>query len=636
MKEKYVIKKNNVHVVLLIRLLIIILILSLSRFALYFFNPGLFSSFSSIEILQAYIVGFRFDLFVLSAFGLVLILGNGLPFPFRKNKNYQGFLNIVSLSAFFLAMVLNFIDSVFYRFTLKRMSYEIIAFLESDGGFIHLIPSFLVDFWFVVLAIILFSLLLLKLFYSVQLIESKEKWSIQFLVKNVIYFIFYCAFIVLGIRGGTQLIPITIVDASKSVNPQLTPLVLNTPFTILKSYGQKGLNELNYYSEERAIEIFDPIKSYVPFNDVDEKQKNVVLLILESFSSEHIGSLSGKRSFTPFLDSLFEQGLVFKGIANGKRSIEGIPTILSSLPTYTTESFLNGPYAMNQIEGLAKTLSKEGYETAFFHGGRNGTMNFDAYAKSAGFESYFGMDEYPNKEDYDGHWGIWDEEFLIFTENKLNNFKEPFLATVFTLSSHHPYKVPKKYLGKYPNGKHAIQQSIAYTDDALKSFFEAAKKEEWFSNTLFVITADHTSEGVSPMYRNSLGQLSIPIAFYSPNDSLIKTFADRSPVQQADIFPSIVHYLGIENQIISFGNSVFDEQSEAFAIAYYGNFQVLDSSYFLQFSGEEPIALYSYKKDSLLSVNLIDSVDYSHLLELQRAVNQQYNNRMIQNKLRAD
>lgn len=516
------------------------------------------------------------------------------------------------------------------------MSYEIIAFVESDGGFIDLIPSFLVDFWFVVLSILISGILLITLFFRIRLTTVKEKATRKFFAVNGLLFIFWIAFIVIGIRGGTQLIPLTIVDASKHVEPPLTPLVLNTPFTMIKSYGQKGLQELDFYPEDEAKVIFNPIKSYTPLPHFSGKPENVVLLILESFSSEHIGYLSGKESYTPFLDSLFEHSLVFKGAANGKRSIEGIPAILSSLPTFTTESFLNGPYAMNQIEGLAKTLSSKGYQTAFFHGGRNGTMNFDAYSKSAGFTSYIGMDEYPAKEDYDGHWGIWDEEFFGFVEDQLNNFSEPFFASIFTLSSHHPYQIPSKYKGKFPKGKGEIQQAIAYTDFAMKQFFEKAKKEPWFSKTLFVITADHTSEGTSPSYRNSLGQLSIPIAFFSPTDTLLKSRSSKSPVQQSDIFPSIIQYLGIKDSILYFGNSVFDPNTDAFAINYYGDFQLLDSAYLLQFSGLEPVSLYAYKKDSLLKNNLIDSVDYSHLLELQRAINQQYNNRMIQNKLRAE
>jgi len=515
------------------------------------------------------------------------------------------------------------------------MTYEIVDFIKSDGGFIDLLPSFLVDFWFVVLSIFLSIFLMVKLFLMIRPGEKKEMSSLRFYLSNSFYFLLWTAFIVLGIRGGTQLIPITVADASKRVNPQLTPLVLNTPFTMIKSYGKKGLPELTYFSTEEVAEIFDPVKSYEPLKDVPNSIENVVILIVESFSSEHSGYLSGRKSFTPFLDSLMQESLVFKGTANGKRSIEGIPAILSSLPTFSSESFLNGPYAINQIEGLARTLNKNGYQSAFYHGGRNGTMNFDAYAKSAGFELYVGMDEYPNKEDYDGHWGIWDEEFLSFFEEELNTFKEPFFATVFTLSSHHPYSIPPRYKNKFPKGKQEIQESIAYTDFAIEQFFKKASSEAWFNRTLFVITADHTSEGAAPEYRNNLGQFSIPIVFYAPSDTLLKTRSHRSPVQQTDIFPSIIQYLGIQDSILYFGNSVFSEKEDAIAVTYYGSYQVLDSSYLLQFSGSDPVALYAYKSDSLLENNIIDSVDYTHLLRLQEALSQQYNTRMIQNKLQA-
>jgi len=438
-----------------------------------------------------------------------------------------------------------------------------------------------------------------------------------------------------GIRGGVQLIPLNIVDASLYAPAQLRPLVLNTPFTIIKSNGQRGLEMIEFYNKEELDELDDPVRSYSPIGDVPSTINNVVILILESFSSEHIGYLSHQKTYTPFLDSLFEHSLVFNALANGKRSIEGIPAILSSLPTLSNESFLNGPYAVNQIEGIASTLAKHDYETAFFHGGENGTMSFDAYTFASGFHSYYGLNEYPNKEDYDGHWGVWDEEYLAYFADITNEFTEPFMATLFTLSSHHPYSIPARYEGRLAKGPMEIQQSIAYTDLALRKYFDRVKQMDWYANTLFVIVADHTSEGGSAKYRNNLGQYKIPIAFFAPADTLLASRSTKEPVQQTDIFPSILHYLGIGDSVLCFGSSVFENEENPFVINYANNrIQILDSNYLLQIEENQAKALYLYKEDSLLKNNRVSEEDYSKLMMLQRAFEQQYNNRMIQNHLR--
>ncbi len=135
-----------------------------------------------------------------------------------------------------------------------------------------------------------------------------------------------------------------------------------------------------------------------------------------------------------------QQGLTFtNAFANGKRSIEALPSILSSLPAIMDNAFVTSLYSSNPIESLAAILKNKGYQTSFFHGGKNGTMGFDNFTKLVGIDAYFGLNEYPNEEDYDGNWGIYDEPYLQYFCNQISLMKEPFFTSVFTLSSHHPY-----------------------------------------------------------------------------------------------------------------------------------------------------------------------------------------------------
>ena len=567
--------------------------------------------------------------------GAIMVVGNALPLGFRRNKIYQNILNSISLTLFSLALIFNFVDAIYFRFSQKRMTFDIFHYINKNEGFIDVLPSFFVDFWFVSIWVLVSIISMVYLYTRIRLNKKIEKIGWRFYSWSMFLFLVSSAMIIVGIRGGMQLKPINIVDANASVSARYTSLVLNTPFTIIKSYGQNGLELKDYFSEDEVKRIYNPVNSYARLENTPKGIENVVVLILESFSTEHFGYFGNETSFTPFLDSLFKHSLVFKGVANGKRSIEGIPAILSSLPTLSDDSFINGPYAMNQIEGLAATLNKRQYQTAFFHGGKNGTMSFDAYAYASGFQEYYGLDEYPYPDDYDGHWGIWDELYLQYFSETISDFEEPFMATLFTLSSHHPYQIPQKYHAELPNGKLAIQKTVAYTDLALRNFFKEAQSKDWYQNTLFVITADHTSEGASEVGKNAYGQFSVPIAFYVSSDTLMKTRSNKSPVQQIDIYPSILQYLGIEDSIICFGNSVFQQEKYPFAINHFNHqIQILDSLYLLQIQSDQAKYLYDYRKDSLLKHNLLGNCDMGILLKLEKAFIQQYNNRMITNELK--
>jgi len=209
------------------------------------------------------------------------------------------------------------------------------------------------------------------------------------------------------------------------------------------------------------------------------------------------------------------------------------------------------------------------------------------------------------------------------------------MAALFTLSSHHPYQIPGKYKGKFPQGKLEIQQAIAYTDHSLKQFFDLARTQDWYQNTIFVITADHTSEGAEANYQNSLGQFSIPIAFFVPADSLLSSRSHKALVQQTDIYPSLMHYLGMEDSFVAFGNSIFEDSSTPFAVNFFNQkFQLMDSSYIYQFQAEELKSVYCYRSDSLLENNLKGEGPFEQQLIFRKAFIQQYNNRMIRNQLR--
>jgi phosphoglycerol transferase MdoB-like AlkP superfamily enzyme len=299
-----------------------------------------------------------------------------------------------------------------------------------------------------------------------------------------------------------------------------------------------------------------------------------------------------------------------------------------------TEDFITSQYGSDKFNSLASLLKTEGYNSSFFHGGKNGTMGFDAFCKSAGFDNYYGKNEYPDQSDFDGHWGIWDEPYLQYIAQTLNTKPQPFFGAVFTLSSHHPYKVPDKYKNNFRKGPLEIQQTIMYSDFALKEFFKTASTMPWFKNTIFVITADHTSEAWQPFFKNRVGQYFIPIIFYQPENGQVGRQAIVA--QQTDIMPTLLDMLHYPNPFLAFGGSLLRNEEPHFGLSYLnGNYQLIQDGYAWQTDHSTSKALYYFKQDSLLKNDL-----YLHQKNvanekdrLLKAIIQQYNSRLIENKL---
>jgi phosphoglycerol transferase MdoB-like AlkP superfamily enzyme len=428
-------------------------------------------------------------------------------------------------------------------------------------------------------------------------------------------------------------------NAGEYVNaPAEIPLVLNTPFCIIRTSRQTFYKKDNYYPEAQIDAVYTPVQKLV--SDKPFKYDNVVVIILESFGKDGVGFYNKKlkggtyKGYTPFLDSLISVSRVgMNSFANGRKSIDALPAVLAGIPTGEI-SFVLTPYASNKLKSLPAILEEKGYHTSFFHGAPNGSMGFKAMMNLMGVEKYYGKDEYNNDEDFDGLWGIWDEPFFQFFARNLDTIQQPFFSTIFSLSSHHPFKVPKKYKGIFPKGKAPIYECMGYTDMALRKFFATASKMKWFDKTLFVITADHATISDFPEYQTSVGNTSIPIIFYHAGDKLLPNI-DSTVVQQTDIMPSVLSYLNYSGDIVSFGKNIFDSTHSNWAANYVNAFRWVQDNYVLEYNEGHTTGLYDYSNDRLMQSNLKDVlVPKRDSMERKvKAFIQQYHNRLLEDNM---
>ena len=622
-------------------ILLLMAIYSLSRLFFFFINSDLYPEVSTAHLVEMLLGGMRFDLtavLYLSSVYLVLAL-LPLPLKVRNHRVYQTITRLFYLIPNAVGILVNCADMVYVRFTDRRTTCTFFAEFQHDSNLGTILLQSLWQYWYVTLfALAAIAILIscstksgsLNPQPSILNILSKrgrgDTSPLFYYLRETLLLCLIAYFTVIGIRGGfgRYTRPITISNALQYADrPQETAIILNTPFSLMKSLENETYRNPHYFERQDLEQIMSPI--HRPDERAQEKRLNVVVLILESFSKEYIGfynnpSFKGgieRGSLTPFLDSLLAQSVTYTySYASGRKSIDAMPSVLSSIPMLI-EPYVVTPYATNEVSSLADCLNRKGYTTAFFHGAPNGSMGFQAFARAAHFNRYYGMDEYNGEDAFDGTWAIWDEEFLQFFAHTMDTLPQPFLTTVFTASSHHPFKIPTRYEGHFPQGTIPLHQCVAYTDFALRRFFDYASQQPWFDNTLFVLTADHTNQLTTPEYRNTRGLFAVPIAFYSPA-RLAPDVRSQGAVSQIDIMPSVLNFLGYDKPYFAFGEDCLTQpKKHPWAVIYnHPLFEIL-----------------SPESEVVLNERTPANEEEEVMLQYLKAFIQQYTDRMINNQL---
>ena len=575
-----------------------------------------------------------------NALYVVLML---FPLHLKETVTYHRICKWVFVIVNGLALSINLADSVYFRYTMRRTTSTVFDEFSSEGNLGSIIGTEFLSHWYLV---VLFALLMVFLWkcYTAPSLDAKllNKW--KYAGACLLSLILFTPFCIAGMRGGfaTAVRPITISNAMQyTERPTDAPLVLNTPFALLRTIDTNVFVVPNYFESAAELEtVYSPI--HTPSHSLQMDKKNVVVLIVESFGREYIGALNKSledgqyKGYTPCVDSLINKSTTFSySFCNGRKSIDGMPSILSSIPMFV-EPFILTPSSMNDYTGLAGILAKEGYETAFFHGAQNGSMGFQAFAQKTGFQHYYGRTEYEascGTNDFDGTWAIWDEPFLQFFANKMSQMKQPFMTSVFTASSHHPFAIPEKYKQQFPEEALEIHKCIRYTDLSIGRFFETASRQPWFKNTIFVLTSDHTNMSNHAEYQTDLGGFCSPIIIFDPSrpeGQMLDKIA-----QQIDILPTLLGMLHYPKPYFGFGIDLFNTTKEdTWAVNYLnGIYQYVRYGYVLQFDGAATTGVYRLD-DKLMKQNLKGKVDVQQQMERElKAIIQQYMERMKQDRL---
>ncbi|RDC63227.1 LTA synthase family protein [Adhaeribacter pallidiroseus] len=380
--------------------------------------------------------------------------------------------------------------------------------------------------------------------------------------------------LIIPMRGGLQHIPINQSDVYFSSRLFANHAAVNLPWNVLYTLNKRNLaatkNPYEYLPAKTAHQLVDSLYALSPATATASPQilkntrPNVLFIILESYTGKLVGCLGGEPGVTPNIDSIAQQGLLFKNIyAGGDRSEKGLVALLSGYPVQTTTSIIKLPRKTEHLPHLNKLLKIKGYTTSYYYGGELAFANIKSYLLNAGYDKLVSKFDF-NSSNYNSKWGVHDHVLLEKWLSDLKEEKQPFFSTLFTLSSHEPYDIPIP--AKFPGTDEAtlFKNSMFYTDQAIGQFIRTAKKQAWWSNTLIIMAADHGHRfpGDDPNYKSS----KFRIPFLLSGGALKQAYSPVTIIgSQTDIVPTILHQLNLPAESFKWGKDLLNPAAKPFA-----------------------------------------------------------------------
>lgn len=614
----------------------------IARLLFWYFNKDLIKVDSVSEYIKLAFHGTAFDTTAILYVNALFILLSLLPLVINTKKVFQKILFWLYFITNGIAYAMNFGDFIYYKFSQARLTSAVFQVAEHESNVSQTLMISVGEHPFVLIWFVVLMILWVFLYKKVKVEEVKPLKLLPYFITSILTLCITAVLVVGGIRGDFKhsTRPINMVDATRFVtNPLQGNMVLNSTFSFFRTLNTNNFKEVHFVDEKYIEENVQPYKVY---DRKVENRPNIVIFIVESFGREYSGAFNKDKnikdyvSYTPFMDSLATQSLIFPNtFANGRQSIHGMSSVLAGIPSLT-DAFTGSPYSNQKIQSIVSVCNDLGYDTSFYHGAPNGSMGFLGFGNILGFKHYFGKTEYNHDEDFDGMWAIWDEPFLQYFAKNVGK-KQPFMTTVFTASSHHPFKIPEKYNGKFKKGKIEIHEPMQYTDYAIKKYFETAKKQPWYNNTIFVFTGDHTNQVYYPEYERAMNRYAVPLVFYSPNPEYQLKGVSQEIAQQADIYPTLADLIGYNKPIRSWGRSLVSDKKYPFIVVNSDGStdQFMIGNYIYRFDGKEIIGVYN-QSDLSLEKNLINEVKNPEVeagKKTAKAWYQDYMDRVINRKL---
>lgn len=506
---------------------------------------------------QLFSIGLRFDIILLSytAFFPTLLI---LLLPDTILQKIKKFINVYFIFFLFLFFLMELATLDFikqYDTRPNRLFLDYLIYPKEVIGTLlkSYLPSLLIS------AILLNSALYFalkhgkKIFYPVA-----GNYKTKLILFPVIAFL-----MVFGARGSlTSKRPINASNAIFCSDQMTNSLGLNSLYTVaFAAYAMKSEGDVKKYGKMDELEAYSRVKKYMdeteflsetnPFlhtvtSDTIQPKYNVVVFLQESLGAEYVGCLNG-LPLTPQLDKLSKEGLLFTNLyCTGTRSVRGIEQVTSGFLPNPSESVVKLSGSQQGFFTLAEAFGKQNYDTSFIYGGMANFDNMASFFNGNGFKNIIDETDFDadgKKYAMKGTWGYCDEDLAVKANDYFKSLgRKSFFSLMFSTSNHEPFEFPDGRIQLHEQPKNTVNNAMKYADFSIGKFFELAKKEAYFKNTVFVVIADHNTR----TYGKSLvpiNKFHIPALIIAPNVKKGTTYDQLA--SQMDIPSTVLALSGI-------------------------------------------------------------------------------------------
>jgi len=559
-------------------------------------NNELLEGVPGSDIAISFLIGARFDLIIVSALLLPLVIALALPNGLGKRK--IAFLWLIP--TFAISIFLGVAELDFYHEFHNRLNSIAFHYLQEDPATV----SSMIWNGFPVVRYLLLWLVLVAIY--IYALKSISKLTTPVIVKPTPFLarisitVLVLALFVIGARGATIRSgpPLRWGDAFHSTHLFANHLALNGTFTFFKaiknvSNEAKGDKWLRSFPAQEALETTREMiltrrdvllkpgtrkvlrRSEPKTSPVNDNIKNIVVILMESFSGKFVGALGNDYNITPEFDKLAGEGLLFENFfSNGTHTHQGVFATFASFPNLPGfEYLMQQPQGGNAFSGLPALLKREKFNDVYVYNGDFTWDNQEGFFRNQGLTNFVGRHDYVNPKFQDRTWGVSDEDMFSRAVEELDKIdsEQPFYAMLQTLSNHTPYALPEQLpvaavtdMGEYSEHLTAMR----YSDWALGEFFKAIRHKPFYHETLFVILGDH-GFGVTPQISDiDLLRFHVPLLLIAPG--LTQEYGQRitTVATQVDVIPTVIGLLGKPFTHQSWGRDILslDPSDEGFGI----------------------------------------------------------------------
>lgn len=595
---------------------IALMLLMIFRTVLFCLNTDLVATETSRLITQAFLMGLRFD-DVMSCYVMILpvfVVGITSCLPFNKTHLNQGIY--IFLCVFYSLVFLASIGDIpYFQQFFKHINSSIWNWFDEPSFVITMI-TMESSYVMYLIAFIVFDILfcwgIKKLQKRIVLNENTAKeldWKC-FGISTVCT-VLLVGLCIIGMRGRLgQKSPIRIGTAYFCSNPFLNQLGLNPMYVLLRTsleINKEKRNKIKIMDEQEAVQnarayfnlsatdttYLSPIARQIVPHDKLQQKKNVVVVMMESMASHFVAD----TNLTPFLNSLIKKSMYFPNTYSaGIHTMNGVFGTLFSFPAFMNQH----PFKTGDIQTFDSwpvIMSENGYNTYYFSTHDEQFDNIGGYLSANYINTITAEKDYPYDE-IKSNLGVTDDFMFRFSlpilERAAQN-ESPFFASYLTATNHAPYVIPDYF---HPKSESERYQVIEFSDYSLQKFFEAASKEPWFKNTLFVLLGDHGASNND--YDVPLSYHQIPLIIYDPNNETPQVY--NTIAGQIDAFPTVMGLLHLPYVNNTFGVDLLNQGRNMIFFSSDDSYCCVDSTFYYVHRNEGKESLYLYNNHDTESV----------------------------------